>query len=78
MLSWLAALAVLLIGSLVLSLVYEGVAGNESFSLPLANIFLVVLVGLIGFWFFGFLGVFVVLGLYSVWTLFGGLMDRFG
>ena len=78
MLAMSAALAVLLIGSLILSLVFEGVAGNESFSLPFANIFLGVLVGGIGFWFFGWLAVFAVLGLYSAWAVFGGLMDRFG
>ena len=41
----LLALAALLIGSVVLSLLYEAIAGNESFSLPLANILLVVVIG---------------------------------
>ena len=76
MLHFLLAIAALFFGSLVLSLVYEGIAGNESFSLPLANIFLVVVVGAILHWFFGFKSTAIVLGLYAVWAVVGGLIDR--
>jgi hypothetical protein len=70
------ALASLLIGSIILSIVYEGVAGNERFSLPFANIFLVVVVGSVLYFFFGFRSTIVVLGLYTVWAVVGGLIDR--
>ena len=76
MLSFLLALAALFFGSLILSLVYEGIAGNESFSLPSANIFSVVVVGAVLFWFFGFKSTAIVLGLYAVWAVVGGLIDR--
>jgi hypothetical protein len=76
MLHFFLALAALLIGSLILSIVYEGVAGNESFSLPFANIFLVVVAGVVLYWFFGFKSTLIVLGVYAVWAVVGGLIDR--
>ncbi len=76
MLHFFLAVATLLIGSLILSLVYEGVAGNESFSLPFMNIFLVVVVGMVLYWFFGFKSTVIVLGIYAVWAVVGGLIER--
>ena len=76
MLHFLLAVATLLIGSLFLSLVYEGVAGNESFSLPFAGIFLVVVVGSVLYYFFGFKSTVIVLGLYAAWAVVGGLIER--
>jgi hypothetical protein len=76
MLNFLLALAALFFGSLILSLVYEGIAGNESFSLPFANILLVVVVGAVLYWFFDFKSTVIVLGLYAAWAVVGGLMDR--
>ena len=73
---FLLALAALLIGSLILSVIYEAIAGNESFSLPLGNIFLVVVLGSILFVFFGFKSTAVVLGCYAVWAVVGGLIER--
>ena len=69
-------MAALLIGSLILSVIYEGIAGNESFSLPFANILLVVVVGAVLYWLFGFKSTVIVLGLYAVWAVFGGLIER--
>jgi hypothetical protein len=76
MLNFVLAVAALMIGSLILSLVYEGIAGNESFSLPIANILLVVVVGAILYWFFGFKSTAIVLGLYAAWAVIGGLIER--
>jgi len=76
MLHFLLAVAALLIGSLILSLVYEGVAGNEGFSLPMANIFLIVVGGAVLYWFFGFKSTVIVLGLYAIWAVVGGLIER--
>lgn len=59
------ALTALLFGSLILSLVYEGIAGHESFSPPFANIFLVLVVGAVLYGFFGFKSTLIVLGLYA-------------
>jgi hypothetical protein len=70
------AIAVLSVGSLILSIVYEGIAGNESFSLPFTNIFLVVVVGAVLYWFFGFTSTVIILGLYAFWAVIGGLIDR--
>lgn len=76
MMHFLLALAALFFGSLILSLVYESIAGNESFSLPFTNILAVVVVGAVLYWFFGFKSTAVILGLYAAWTVFGGLIDR--
>ena len=73
---FLLAVAALLVVSVVLSVIYEGIAGNESFSLPLANIFLVVVIGAGIYWFFGWTSTAIVLGLYAVWAVVGGLIDR--
>jgi hypothetical protein len=75
-LSFLANVAVLVVGALVLSFVYEKVSGNESFSLPFANILIVVLVGSVLFWWFGWRSTFIVLAVYGVFCIVGGLVDR--
>ena len=76
MLSLLAALGALLFGAIVLSVLYEAVAGNRSFSLPLANILLVVAIGGALFPFFRIKSTIAVLAVYAVWCLVGGLIDR--
>ena len=76
MLSFVVSLAVLLIGSLLLSLLYELLAGNQSFSLPLSNIVLTIVAGGILYWFFGFKSTIAVLGVYAIWAVVGGLYDR--
>ena len=68
--------AVLVIGSLIASLLYEGVAGNTHFSLPYSNMALVVLVGFGLYFVWGWPASLTVLGLYVVFCLIGGLMDR--
>ena len=68
--------AVLLIGSVVASLLYEGVAGHTHFSLPFSNIALVTLVGFGLYFVWGWPASLTVLGLYVVFCLIGGLMDR--
>lgn len=75
-LSFFANLAVLLVGALVLSVVYETVAGNTSFSLPFVNILLVVLVGGVLFWWFGWQSTFLLLATYGAFCVAGGLLDR--
>lgn len=68
--------AVLVIGSLLASLLYEGVAGNTHFSLPFGNMALVTLVGFGLYFVWGWAASLTVLGLYVVFCLIGGLMDR--
>ena len=68
--------AVLVIGSVVASLLYEGVAGNTHFSLPFGNMALVTLVGFGLYFVWGWPASLMVLGLYVVFCLIGGLMDR--
>jgi hypothetical protein len=75
-LSLLANVAVLLVGALVLSVLYEAVAGNESFSLPFVNIIIVVLIGSVLFWWFGWRSTFIVLAVYGVFCIVGGLVER--
>lgn len=76
MIHFILSFVVLAAGALILSVVYESLAGNRSFSLPLANITLVVLIGGTLFPFWGWTSTIVVLGLYSAWCVIGGLMDR--
>lgn len=74
--SFLANVAALLVVAFVLSVVYENIAGNESFSLPFVNIIIVVLVGSVLFWWFGWRSTFVVLAIYGVFCIVGGLVER--
>ncbi len=75
-LAYLLALMALLGGSLILSLVYEKVAGNESFSLPFANVLVVTVIGMVLFVFFGYLSIVIILTLYGAIGVIGGLMER--
>ncbi len=77
-LGFLLAIAALTAGSLVLSLLYENLAGNESFSLPLASLLIVTVLGAVLFPFFGWMSTLTVLGIYAVWCIVGGLVDRSG
>ena len=76
MVAWLLVLTVLLVGAVLLSLLYEAVAGNESFSLPFVNILLVIVAGAAGYLFFGWPATGGVLCLYLLWAVGGGLLDR--
>lgn len=76
LLDFFGAAAALAGGSLILSFVYEAIANNESFSLPFANIFFVVLIGIGFFVFFGFVSSGIVLGIYGTWCVLAGLEYR--
>ena len=75
-LGFVANFAVLLVAALVLSVVYENIAGNETFSLPFVNIIVVVLVGSVLFWWFGWRSTFIVVGTYGAFCVVAGLLDR--
>ncbi len=77
-LGFLLAMAALAVGSLLLSLLYEAIAGNESFSLPLASLLIVVVLGAVFFPFFGWTSTLTVLGIYAAGCIIGGLVDRSG
>ena len=76
MLSLALAIIALMLGAVVLSVLYESVAGNEGFSLPFFNILLVVVVGGTLHHFFGFKSTIAVLAVYGAWCVVGGLLDR--
>jgi hypothetical protein len=76
MLQLLANIAVLIVGSLFLSLVYEGVAGNESFSLDFGGILLVTVVGGVLAPWYGWISTGIVLGVWGLICVVGGLADR--
>ena len=71
-----ANLIILLVGAVILSLVWEGLAGRESFSLPLTWIVLVVGLGAVLFPFYGSVATAVVLGGYAVVSVLAGLAER--
>ena len=71
------SLVALLIGSLILSFLYELTAGNNKFSLPFLNIILVTVIGCALFPFFGFTSTVIILGVYGLWCAAGGLLERY-
>jgi hypothetical protein len=68
--------AVLVVGSTVLSVVYEKIQGNESFSLPFFNILLITCVGGILSYWYGWLSTGIVLAVYGAFCIIGGFLDR--
>ncbi len=75
--SILAVVGVLLIGSAFLSVMAEGIAGNERFSLPFGNIVLVTLLGAVLFPFAGWISTAAVLGAYAAFSVMAGLQQRY-
>lgn len=67
---------VLVVGCTLLSVLYEYVAGNESFSLPWANIVLVTLVGGALSWAWGWAATLTVLAVYGGCCGLAGFVDR--
>ena len=70
------SLVALLMGSLILSFLYELTAGNKKFSLPFLNIILVTVIGSALFPFFGFTSTVIILSIYGLWCVAGGLLER--
>ena len=67
---------VLLIGSFVLSGIYENISGNKHFSLPILNTLLILIIGgVLAIW-HGWSSTGIVLGVYAVICVFGGLYER--
>jgi hypothetical protein len=67
---------VLLIGAFFLSVVYENIAGNKHFSLPILNILLVVIIGSILTIWHGWLSTGIVLGVYALICVFSGFFEK--
>ena len=66
----------LLAGSFLFSVMSENIAGNESFSLPLSNIFLVTLLGsALSVW-WGWAATLTALAIYGAFCVIGGLLER--
>ena len=76
MLTPILAVGVLLIGSAFLSVMAEGIAGNERFSLPFGNIVVVTLLGAVLFPFAGWISTAAVLGAYAAFSVMAGLYQR--
>ena len=73
---WLANFLTLLVGSLLLSLLYEAIAGNKAFSLALSSICLVTLVGSVLAIRVSWKSTGILLGLDAVCNVVGALHDR--
>ena len=67
---------VLLLGSLVLSVMSENVAGRDTFSLPLSNILLVTLVGTTLSVWWSWPATLSTLTVYAIYSVVAGLLDR--
>jgi hypothetical protein len=67
--------AVLLVGSTLLSVLYESIQGNTRFSLPFINILLVTLLGGVLSYWYGWFSTGIVLGVYAGLSIVGGLID---
>ena len=71
-----ANVAVLLTGSILLAAWSEILGGATELSLPFATILLVVIVGSILFFRFGWLSTFIILGVYGGMSLWEGISQR--
>jgi MFS family permease len=75
-LGFLVTAVILATGATLFAVVYEGIAGNESFSLPFMSILGVAILGAILHLIWGWIAAAIVLGLYGVYCVVGGLLDR--
>jgi len=69
-------LMVLLFGSILISVMYENIAGGETFSLPFSNILLVTLVGTALSVWWNWTSTLSTLTVYAVYSIVAGLYDR--
>ncbi len=67
---------VLLFGSILISVMYENIAGGETFSLPFSNILLVTLVGTALSVWWSWTSTLSTLTVYAVYSIVAGLYDR--
>ena len=67
---------VLAVVSTLLSALCENIQGNESFSLPLFNILLIICVGGILSYWYGWISTGIVLVVYGVFCIIVGFVDR--
>lgn len=67
---------VALIGSILAALLYEAVAGDKSFTLPLASILMVTALGTVSAIWWGWPATFSVLGVYTVYNVAAARSDR--
>ena len=67
---------VLLFGSLVLSVMSENIAGRDTFSLPLSNMLLVILVGTTLSVWWSWPATLSTLTVYAVYCIMTGRLDR--
>ncbi len=74
--SILLQLAVLFIGSILLSGVYEAIVGSRSFSLPLSNILFVTTIGTVLSRWWGWTSTLAILALYGLYMIVAGFVDR--
>ncbi len=66
----------LVFGSILISVVYENIAGRETFSLPFSNIFLVTLVGTVLSVWWSWTSTLSTLTVYAVYSIVAGLYER--
>ena len=59
-------MVVLIVGSLLLSILAESIAGGGSFSLPFGNVFIVTVLGTVLSLFFGWTSTGILLALYTI------------
>ncbi len=69
-------LMVLLFGSILISVMYENIAGGETLSLPFSNILLVTLVGTALSVWWNWTSTLSTLTVYAVYSIVAGLYDR--
>ena len=65
-----------LVGTTLLSGVYETIVKSQSFSLPLSNILFFTIVGVVLSIWWGWVSTASTLGVYALYSVAGGLLDR--
>ncbi len=65
-------------GTVLLAVLYENIAGNESFSLPCSNIFFVTVVGTILSICWGWFSTLSTLAVYALFSIIAGVSERRG
>ncbi len=73
---WLSNFATLIIGSFLLTVIMELIAGDKRFSLQLGNIFFITLVGSILSVWFSWKSTGILLGLYAIYIVAAGINEK--